>query len=201
MTTSQLRTRRSKDQPAAVVDTGLAAVAERAEIAERGGLAPPPPPPPVAVCPLVWRKSVVSNQVSEGGLSTPVFLNSNPIQPGISDIVWLPGGDRPSADGHVELLSLSARVSPSRSPRRAEKPQRILRCPPEGRHRRWPVTDGHHAADEPIPRAQCTVTRPKRESSARVVVAGIRAQSVPVAYAQRLQRNLQLSEPEASRGM
>jgi hypothetical protein len=33
------------------------------------------------------------------------FSGSNPIQPGKSHPPWLPGGDRPSADGHVGLLS------------------------------------------------------------------------------------------------
>ena len=38
------------------------------------------------------------------------FSGSNPIQPGKSDTLWLPGGDRPSADGHVGLLSSPASV-------------------------------------------------------------------------------------------
>jgi hypothetical protein len=42
--------------------------------------------------------------VSEGDFDTG-FSGSNPIQPGFSDPHRLPSGDRPSADGHVVLLS------------------------------------------------------------------------------------------------
>jgi hypothetical protein len=63
------------------------------------------------------------------------FSGSNPIQPGISDTPWLPGGDRPSADGHVELLSSAARV-PHRTMRSDVGPVRSSsRCSVRGRSR------------------------------------------------------------------
>jgi hypothetical protein len=40
------------------------------------------------------------------------FSGSNPIQPGFSNPRRLPRGDRPSADGHVELLSSPPKVPP-----------------------------------------------------------------------------------------